>query len=62
MAGDQNFSFIGTAAFHNVAGELRYEQINGNTYVTGDRNGDGVADLMIRLDGLHGLVAGDFVL
>jgi Ca2+-binding RTX toxin-like protein len=56
------FSFIGTAGFHNVAGELRYEQISGNTYVYGDTNGDGVADFMMRLDGSHALVTGDFVL
>ena len=56
------FAFIGTAAFHHVAGELRYEQISGNTYVQGDWNGDGVADFSIRLDGSHNLSAADFVL
>jgi Ca2+-binding RTX toxin-like protein len=60
LSGDQAFSFIGTAAFSNTAGELRYEQISGNTYVEGDTNGDGVADFMIRVDGLHTLVSGDF--
>jgi hypothetical protein len=28
----------------------------------GDTNGDGTADFMIRLDGLHSLTGGDFVL
>jgi Ca2+-binding RTX toxin-like protein len=60
LAGDQAFSFIGTGAFTNTAGELRYEQISGNTYVEGDTNGDGVADFMIRVDGLHTLTSGDF--
>ncbi|QNM82910.1 calcium-binding protein [Sphingomonas sabuli] len=56
------FTFIGGQAFHNVAGELRYEQVSGNTYVFGDTNGDGLADFAIRVDGLHGLTAGDFIL
>ena len=56
------FSFIGTAAFSNVAGELRYEQSGGNTWVQGDTDGNAVADFMIRLDGLHTLTAADFVL
>ncbi len=60
--GDQAFAFIGTDAFHNIAGELRYEESSGNTYVMGDTNGDGIADFMIRLDGSHSLTSGDFVL
>ena len=60
--GDQGFTFIGTAAFANVAGQLRYEQIGGNTYVQGDNNGDGVADFMVRLVGLQTLSSGDFFL
>ncbi len=62
LGGTQDFAFIGTAAFTNVAGQLRYEQISGNTYVSGDTNGDGIADFMIRLDGLHTLGGGDFIL
>jgi serralysin len=61
-ANDQAFAFVGTDAFHGVAGELRYEQISGNTYVQGDTDGDGVADFWIRLDGTHTLSSGDFVL
>jgi len=59
---DEAFTFIGTAAFSGTAGELRYEQAGGLTLITGDTNGDGVADFMIRLDGLHTLVAGHFFL
>ena len=59
---NEAFTFIGTAAFGHTAGELRYEQVSGFTYVYGDTNGDGVADFMIRLDGLHSLSSGDFVL
>jgi len=61
-AGDQAFTFIGAAGFHNVAGELRYEQVDGSTYVHGDTNGDGVSDFTIALDGLLSLTAKDFIL
>lgn len=44
---DDAFTFIGTGAFSNVAGQLRYEQVGGNTLITGDVNGDGRG-------GLHG--------
>ena len=62
LGGDQGFAFIGTAAFSGSAGELRYEQSGGSTYVTGDTNGDGIADFMILLDGTHTLAGGDFVI
>lgn len=59
---DQAFSFIGTSAFSGVAGQLRYQQTSGNTYVMGDQNGDGVADFWVRLDGLKTMAASDFIL
>jgi serralysin len=59
---DDKFSFVGAKSFSGAAGELRFEVINGNTFVQGDVDGDKVADLMIRLDGLHDLTATDFVL
>ncbi|MGZ2412026.1 serralysin [Sphingomonas sp. F9_3S_D5_B_2] len=62
LGGNQAFSFIGTAAFDGTAGELRYEAIGGATYVSGDTNGDGTADFMLRLDGNHPLTSGDFAL
>lgn len=62
IAGDQAFSFLGTAAFDGHAGELRYDQISGNTYVSGDTNGDGIADFMVMVDGLHALMSNDFIL
>ena len=61
-ATDNAFTFIGTKAFSKVPGELRYAQSSGNTYVSGDTDGNGTADFMIRLDGLHTLVSTDFVL
>ena len=60
--GDNGFSFIGSAAFSNIAGQLRAETIFGNTYVMGDTNGDGVADFVIKLDGNVPLTGGDFIL
>lgn len=62
VAGDQAFAFIGTAAFSGTAGELRYEQIGSGTFVQGDIDGDGAADFVIRIEGLHPLGVGDFVL
>jgi serralysin len=59
--GNDAFSFIGTAAF-SAAGQLRYEVANGRTVVSGDVNGDGVADFFIRLDGVLTLTADAFTL
>lgn len=47
---DQAFSFIGTAAFSGVAGELRYGKLASDTYIYADVNGDKVYDLKIHLD------------
>ena len=64
VAGGSNdaFAFIGTTAFSNVAGQLRYQQISGATYIQADIDGNGIADLVIRIDGTVALMAGDFVL
>ena len=59
---DNAFTFIGSGAFSNTAGELRFEQGANFTLILGDRDGNGIADLAIRLDGLIDLVASDFVL
>lgn len=56
------FTFIGTAAFSGVAGQLRYEVVGSDTTVYGDTNGDGIADLALALSGNLTLVAGDFIL
>lgn len=61
-AGDQAFAFIGTAAFGNVAGQLRFEAAGADTMIYGDVNGDGAADFAIRLTGAHALAAADFIL
>ncbi|MGO1079397.1 calcium-binding protein [Inquilinus sp. CA228] len=62
VVGDQAFSFIGTAAFTGVAGQLHYWHDAGRTIVSGDVNGNGTADFNITLTGTIALVAGDFVL
>lgn len=61
-SGNQTFSFIGTAGFHDKAGELRYFVKSGDTLVQGDVNGDGEADFTIRIDASLTLKSGDFLL
>ncbi|MGA0539643.1 M10 family metallopeptidase C-terminal domain-containing protein [Neotabrizicola sp. VNH66] len=61
-AGNNAFAFIGTGAFTDTRGQLRYYHANGDTIVEADVTGDGVADFGIRLTGLHNLTASDFIL
>ena len=61
-AGDQAFTFIGTASFTGQAGELRYGRGPDNATVIADMDGDGRADFAVRLDGVTALTADDFVL
>ncbi|MDB5430608.1 MAG: outer rane adhesin like protein [Caulobacter sp.] len=60
VAGDQAFAFIGTAAFSHAAGELRYVVSGGTATLQGDVDGDGLADLVVRLTGVSTLSATDF--
>jgi serralysin len=61
-AGDQAFSFVGSAAFSGKAGELRvYNAGSVGNVVAIDVNGDSVADLMINL-GSASAVGTDFLL
>jgi len=61
-AGNQAFIFIGEKAFSGNTQELRYSNVNGDTYVYGDTNGDKKADFSIQLDKTIELVKGDFIL
>jgi serralysin len=65
--GDQAFSFIGSAAFTNTAGELRFENISlgGPIWlVQGDVNGDGVSDfeVVLNIPVPDPITSGDFIL
>lgn len=64
-AGDQAFTFVGTAAFTNTGiGQLRYTTSGGDILLQADTNGDGVADMEIILQGIGAstLTAADFIL
>jgi Ca2+-binding RTX toxin-like protein len=56
------FHFVGAAAFSGTVGELRYEFAGGDTLVSGDTNGDALADFTIRLTGAVTLTDADFLL
>lgn len=58
----EHFTWLGSAKFTGAAGELRSVSTTSGTVVTGDTNGDGLADFAIRLDGSQVLSAADFVL
>jgi Ca2+-binding RTX toxin-like protein len=67
LAGDQSFSFIGSAGFGHHAGELRVSSSTpGVLRVLADVDGNGTADFELRLDlgaGITGpLTASDFLL
>ena len=68
VAGNQDFNFIGTQAYHRVAGELRVIVVDvagtasDRTVIEGDNNGDGIGDFRIHLNGLITLTRADFVL
>jgi Ca2+-binding RTX toxin-like protein len=67
VAGNQDFKLIGTAHFHDRAGELRYVTHdlagteNDRTIVQGDVNGDGRADFEIEIVGIHVLTTDEFI-
>jgi len=61
-AGNQAFSFIGTAAFSGAGAELRYYFDGTDTWVQGDINADGASDFDIFVAGAVTLVSTDFVL
>ena len=50
------------AGFTGVAGQLRWFQSSGMTFVEGDTNGNQLADFQLQLTGLKALTANDFIL
>ena len=56
------FTFIGEKAFTKSSGQLRYVNSDGDTFLYGDVNGDGVADFSVRLDKTIDFVRGHFIL
>ena len=61
-SGNQAFTFIGTQTFHHIAGELNYTVGGPGITVSGDVDGDGVADFNLDIAGVASVVAGDFFL
>lgn len=59
---DNSFTFIGTAAFSQKEGQLRYKVSGGDTFIYGDTNGDGASDFKIALEGTFKLKTTDFIL
>jgi Ca2+-binding RTX toxin-like protein len=59
-AGNQAFSFIGTAAFTGTPGEIRYYHSGGNTYIEMQIGLLTDVEGVIRLDGIHNPAAGWF--
>lgn len=55
------FTFIGDAGFTHHAGELHTSVVDGVNFLSGDVNGDGIADFMINLGTVH-VGAGDLIL
>ena len=62
LCGVGDLMFIGTDAFGNVAGEVRYEQVDGNTIIYGDTDGDGTANFQLKINLSVALIEEDFVL
>jgi serralysin len=56
--GDQAFLFIGSSAFHGKAAELNFR----SGIVSGDVNGDGLADFQVKVMNLSALSGSDFLL
>lgn len=59
---DNAFAFLGVAKFNGHAGQLRAELIGGTTILSGDVDGDAIADFAIGLKGAPTLTTADLVL
>ena len=61
LTGNQAFSFIGTAVFGNIAGQLRLVT-GANSILQGDVDGDGLADFELQLNGIATVSVNDLLL
>ena len=61
-AEDDAFTFVGSDRFSETAGELRFFRQDGDTFLAADVDGDGAADMYIRLVGDMYPNLADFVL
>jgi hypothetical protein len=61
VAGNQAFSFIGSAAFSGVAGQLRYTNYSGTIIIDADVNGDSTADIQILVAGTTFMTGTDYI-
>jgi serralysin len=57
---NDSFTFIGTGAFTNVAGQLRYQVEGSNVRIQGDVDGNGIADMEIVVDNVTALDSTNF--
>jgi fimbrial isopeptide formation D2 family protein/uncharacterized repeat protein (TIGR01451 family) len=63
VAGDQAFTFVGTASFSGGGqGSVRSRHVGSDTLVEIDAGNGGAAEMVIRLAGLHSPALADFVL
>ncbi|WP_244484266.1 MULTISPECIES: M10 family metallopeptidase C-terminal domain-containing protein [unclassified Rhizobium] len=62
VSANQAFTYIGKAAFHRAAGELRFEKQASDTDIYGDVNGDKKADFAIHLDDAVDIYKAFFIL
>ncbi|WP_230533553.1 M10 family metallopeptidase C-terminal domain-containing protein [Microvirga roseola] len=56
VSGNQVFSFVGKSDFTGKAGQLQFK----SSVLSGDVNGDGVADFKMNVSGVFSLAKGDF--
>ncbi len=62
LTGDQAFTWLGTGVFTGHAGELHYANVSGGSIISGDLNGDAIADFQIKVNNVTLLQASDFIL